>query len=126
MSTRPQRIYDVLSRHTMPMTAAEIAADLQDNRDHCSSDLSRMRVLFVDVVGKVQGRGKPENLFKLKPGAVRPGSQRDARNAEGRIVPRVLVPVVRAQPAPVRPRRIVVVDGRPMEVVWPVYDEATS
>lgn len=120
MTTRPQRIFDLLKRATAPLTAADIARALDDDTNPVSSDLSRM-VRSVKVVGLVQrGKGKPQRLFRLRPWAVRPATP------VGYVckLPVLRTPEERSQPPVVRvsvsrPRKIVVVDGREMEVAWP-------
>lgn len=113
MTTRPQRIYDVLKAATVPLTAADIAKQLGDETNPVSSDLSRM-VRCVTVTDFIQrGKGKPHRLFRWTPGSFRPGTP---------IGYVAKAPIV-VRPAPeiptVRPRRLVQVDGREMEVVWP-------
>lgn len=116
MNTRPQRIFDCLSRATEPLTATDIARALDDDTNPVSSDLSRM-VRCVKVVGFVQlGKGKPQRLFRLRPGALRPATPVGYGAKAPTTKPATPAPL----PVPSgRPRKFVVVDGRTLEVGWP-------
>lgn len=122
--TWPMRIFDVLTASPEAMTAGEIAELLGVPTKMVASDLSRMRVLYVDVVAQIKSAGsKPCNCYRLRPGVPRPGTPRQLWVTPPQ-------PVEPPTPTPVnldRYRPVVMVEGRPMQVMWPLrFDEVAS